>query len=100
MPEKDKHANSGVPYSRELDEEDKNFIRGMESWKESTQLPMLTDKIIVLSKSVRKLNKYTIENPPIIMANTKTQKLIKDLVEKNPRHHQRTRLLRKPCQAS
>lgn len=59
MPEKDKHANSRVPYSRELDEEDKNFIRGMESWQESTQLPMLTDKIIVLSKSIKKLNKST-----------------------------------------
>ncbi|OGC75769.1 MAG: hypothetical protein A2145_05795 [candidate division Zixibacteria bacterium RBG_16_40_9] len=55
-----KHRFSGVKISDELTNEEKEFILKM-YWRleDDLQLPMLTEKIMVLNKSIKKLAKAT-----------------------------------------
>lgn len=53
-----RHKYSNIPISKELSEEEKDFILAMYNWTEG-QLPMLTEKILVLNKNIKKLAKAT-----------------------------------------
>lgn len=55
-----KHRYSGVKISDELTKEEKEFILKMD-WNQQGdfQLPMLTEKIMVLNKNIKKLAKAT-----------------------------------------
>jgi len=59
MDNKYSHEYSNKPISDELDDQDKEFIKSMYGWKESVQIPMLTDKVILLSKRIKELDKTT-----------------------------------------
>jgi hypothetical protein len=54
-----KHEYSGIKISDELSDEEKDYIKAMYGWKESVQMPMLTEKIILLSKRIQRLNFWT-----------------------------------------
>lgn len=49
----------GTNFSKELSNEEKNFIKAMNGYNNSAQTPMLVDKICVLTHEIKKLNKAT-----------------------------------------
>ena len=51
------HENTGIPISNELIDDEKKYIKSMYSFVESVQIPMLTEKIIILSKKIEKFDK-------------------------------------------
>jgi hypothetical protein len=53
------HKYSGITISKELSQEEKEYIQAMYGWKEFVQIPMLTEKIIILEKRIKKLNSST-----------------------------------------
>jgi len=50
---------SNVKYSEELSIEEKHFIKSMNGYNSTTQMPMLTDKICVLKNEIKHLNRST-----------------------------------------
>lgn len=48
-----------IEYSKELSNEEKHFIKSMNGYNNTTQIPMLTDKICVLKNEIKALNKIT-----------------------------------------
>jgi hypothetical protein len=50
---------SNIKYSKELSSEEKHFIRSMNGYNSTTQMPMLTDKICVLTNEIKHLNRST-----------------------------------------
>jgi hypothetical protein len=54
-----KHEYSNIKISDELSREEKEYIKAMYGWKESVQMPMLTEKIVILEKRIKKLNSST-----------------------------------------
>lgn len=49
----------GVNFSKGLSNEEEDFIKAMNGYNNSTQTPMLVDKICVLTHEIKKLNKAT-----------------------------------------
>jgi hypothetical protein len=49
----------GIAYSKELSDSERNFIKSMSGYNNSTQTPMLVDKLCVLTSEIKKLNKAT-----------------------------------------
>ena len=61
MEEEKEHTHSGgIKISEDLSEQDKNYIKEMyRNQRVSLQIPMLTDKIIVLANRIKRLNFWT-----------------------------------------
>lgn len=49
----------GIKYSKELSDEESGFIKSMTGYRDTAQMPMLTDKICVLIGEIRSLNRST-----------------------------------------
>ena len=54
-----KHRASNVKISDELTTGEKEFILAMQEWKEYIQIPMLTEKIMILNKRIKRLSFWT-----------------------------------------
>jgi hypothetical protein len=48
-----------IKYSKELSSEEKHFIKSMNGYNSTTQMPMLTEKICVLTNEIKYLNRST-----------------------------------------
>lgn len=59
MEKKDLRHITGEQISLELDEKERECIASMGDWRDSKQLPILTEKIILLTKKIEKLDKNT-----------------------------------------
>ena len=65
-----KHQHGEIRISDELSTDEKEYIKSMYNWREQTQLPMLTEKIIILSRRIEKFDKNTEKSNRILTALT------------------------------
>lgn len=67
MERKDLTHITGEQISTELEEKDRELIASMGDWIESKQLPILTEKILLLRLTIEKFNKQSSKYSKILI---------------------------------